>query len=254
MADGRSVSGAGRESASRFAQRARDERRHRRRRWLAVAALLAAAVGVAVTLSRSSLLRVQSVVVTGAGRQSTAEVLAAAAIPRRAPMWNLDQGAISGRVAALPWVRTVSVSRSWPRTVRVTVAERQAVAAVTGAGFGPLLVDHEAAEITKVTHAPVALLPIVLAVTPVPATAQSRRPLIEAALVVAAALPPPVRARLERIVVTSAQRISLRLRDGTLVEWGSSDRSERKAAVLSALLVTPHSLYDVSAPESPAVR
>lgn len=207
-----------------------------------------------MALSRSSLLRVHSVVVTGAARQSTAEVLAAAAIPRKASMWNLDQGAISGRVAALPWVRIVSVSRSWPRTVRITVAEREAVAAVTGAGFGPLLVDRQAAEIIAVTRAPGGLLPIVLAATPVPATAQSRRPMIDAALVVAGALPPPVRARLERIVVTSAQRISLRLRDGTLVEWGSADRSDRKAAVLSALLVTPHSLYDVSAPESPAVR
>jgi cell division protein FtsQ len=45
------------------------------------------------------------------------------------------------RVAALPWIASVSVSKHWPGTVRITVRERRAVAYVDGGAGRWLLVD-----------------------------------------------------------------------------------------------------------------
>ncbi|MEP7020830.1 MAG: FtsQ-type POTRA domain-containing protein [Pseudonocardiales bacterium] len=245
---------AGRETAQRFAQRARSERRRKRGRWLAAGAVVVLIAAALVLVGRSSLLRVRTVEVTGAKRQPIVEVLAAAAVPARAPMWKLDLAAVRGRVAALPRVRTVSVSRQWPRNVRITISERLPVAVVTVPVGNPLIVDSGAAEIERLPTAPEGLLPVTLTAADLPDTAEARRPLVTAALTVAVALPAPVRARTARLLVASSEQVELVFTDGTRVQWGSADRSDRKAAVLTALLVTPHASYDVRAPETPAVR
>jgi cell division protein FtsQ len=45
-------------------------------------------------------------------------------------MTGVDLGGAQRRIGALPWVGSVSISRHWPGTVRVTVVEREAVAYV----------------------------------------------------------------------------------------------------------------------------
>lgn len=245
---------AGRETAHRFAQRARAERRRRRRIALAVAAVLAVLAGGAAFLARSSVLRVESVVVSGARRQPVPEVLAAARVPAGEPMWTLDTESIRQRVATLPRLRSVSVSRQWPRTVRITVAERQPVAVAALPSGGHVVVDSGAAEIERLPAAPDGLLRVRLDAPGLADDAAARRPLVTSALAVAVALPPPVRARVESVTVASTEAVSLRLTGGAVVQWGSPARSERKAQVLTALLVTPYQLYDVRAPDTPAVR
>ena len=253
--EGRSAASTGRESAGRFAQRARDERRRRRRVWLALAGLVITVAGTLVLVGRSGVVRVQSVQVAGERRYPASEVIAAAAITPAAPMWRLDERGVRDRVAALPWVDTVTVTRQWPRTVRISVTERQPVAVVTATATTGWLVDATGVEIAAVTHPPAAgLLLVALTERQVGLTPQTRRPLVTAALAVAAALPPPLRARVAGIDGISTQRITVRLTDGKTVSWGNAERSDRKAAVLTALLVTPYAVYDVSAPEAPAVR
>lgn len=244
----------GRETAHRFAQRVRAERRRRQRRWLVSAAVLVVAA-VAVTLvGRSSLLRVGTVDVKGATRSPAAEVLAAASVRAEAPMWRLDTAAVRRRVESLPRVRTAVVSRSWPRTIRIVITERQPVAAAKLPKGGVVVVDNGGAEIERVVTPPAGLLPITLTSADLADTAQARRPLVTAALTVAVALPPPIRSRVVLVKVASTESVQLVLSDGKVVQWGSADRSARKAAVLTALLATPYTSYDVSAPESPAVR
>lgn len=253
-ADGRATTVAGRETAHRFAQRVRAERRRTRRRWLAVAAVglvLLSGVGL---VARSSWLRVQKIVVSGAKRQPVDELVAAAAIRHDTPLWSFDPAAARKRVAALPRVRSATVTRSWPRTVRIHITERQPVAVVSPPTGGYVSVDSTAAEIERSATAPAGLLPVRLTPPALPDTPDARRPLVAAALSVAVALPAQVRARVAVVRVASTEQVELVLGDGALVHWGSVDRSERKAAVLSALLKTPHASYDVRAPETPSVR
>ncbi|MDQ1709979.1 MAG: cell division protein FtsQ, partial [Frankiaceae bacterium] len=156
--NGRRTVVAGRETAHRFAQRARSERRRKQRIWLAAAAAVLLVVGCAGAVARSSLVRVRSVVVTGTKRQPVGDVLSAAAVTDGAPMWTLDTGAVRRRVAALPRLRTVAVSRSWPHTVRIAVTERTPVAVVAPPGAGQIVVDSGGAEIERLAAAPPGLL------------------------------------------------------------------------------------------------
>ncbi|MEO6713420.1 MAG: FtsQ-type POTRA domain-containing protein [Mycobacteriales bacterium] len=245
---------AGRETAQRFAQRARAERRRRQRLVLALVGAFCLIAGGVALVARSSLLRVETVEVTGAKRQPAADVVAAAAVPDGAAMWLLDTDAVGRRVAALPRVRSAMVTRAWPRTVRITVSERVPVAVVATAAGDHVVVDSGAAEIERLATAPAGLLAVRLTAPDLPDTAPARGPLISTALAVAVALPPAVRARVELVTVSSTEDVSLQLAGGALVHWGSAELPERKAAVLTALLATPHQLYDVRAPDTPAFR
>jgi cell division protein FtsQ len=56
------------------------------------------------------------------------------------------------------------------------------------------------------------------------------------------------------VAAASADDVTLVLRDRTRIVWGSAADSARKADVLRALLRRPGTVYDVSAPDAPAVR
>jgi cell division protein FtsQ len=72
----------------------------------------------------------------------------------------------------------------------------------------------------------------------------------EAARVVAA-LPEDVSRRVDHVEVVTVDQISLALRDGREVVWGSAEGSEEKAAVLVQLLGRPGRVLDVSVPGQP---
>ena len=103
----------------------RTQRRLRRIRWrrigvvLGIAALLAAVVA----LYLSPLLRVQDVQVVGAASVDAAQVAELAGLSGNS-MLNLPKGEAKARIEALPLVRSVSIERHWPQTVRIQVTER----------------------------------------------------------------------------------------------------------------------------------
>ena len=74
---------------------------------------------------------------------------------------------------------------------------------------------------------------------------------LRATLDVLDALPVQVRAQVREVRAASLEQVTLRLTRGRTVEWGSAERSERKAAVLAVLLTRKARVYDVSAPDSP---
>ena len=72
----------------------------------------------------------------------------------------------------------------------------------------------------------------------------------EAALVVEA-LPAEISRRVDHVEVATIDQISLVLRDGKQVVWGSAEESDAKAEVLAGLLEQPAHTYDVSVPGQP---
>lgn len=107
----------------------RDEGRKRLRRLVLGTGGVVIAVGL-WGLTRTPLLDVDHVRVAGAHRSGAAAVAAAAGIEAGDALLTTDVGAAAERIAALPWVQTVDVSRKWPGTVEIAVVERQAAAAV----------------------------------------------------------------------------------------------------------------------------
>jgi hypothetical protein len=88
------------------------------------AGLLLAQVGVLAALLTAPAFRVHSVDVTGDHLLSRGTLLAAARVPR-VSLFTVDGEAIRARIAALPWVRSASVTTRLPSTVDIAVTEWQ---------------------------------------------------------------------------------------------------------------------------------
>ena len=239
------------EETVRIARR-RFARRQRARRWLAwrrvvVAALLVALVAAGAWLVFfSSALAVNGVQVTGTESLDPRVVRRAAQVPLGGPLATVDLGSISERVRGLPAVKGVDVSRSWPDQVRIAVVERQAVAVVQQGGVLRGL-DEDGVLFRRFPSRPTSL-PLVHT------GSRTRTDALAEAAGVGASLPPALSARVDYLEVQTVDKISLKLRNGKTVLWGSAEDSADKAKVLEGLLQHKASYYDVTVPGDPIIR
>ena len=235
----------------------RSRRRFARRQWtrrwlawkpvLAVVLLVALLVGVIWLVFFSSYLAVQGVRVAGVQQLSAAEVERAAAVPEGDPLARVDLARIRTRVESLATVKSADVTREWPDTVLITVVEREPVAVVEIGGKLRGL-DEDGVVFRDYARAP-ADLPRLQTSADTGADA-----LREGALVVAS-LPHDLAAKVDHVDVQTVDEITLELRDGREVEWGSSEQSEQKAEVLGKLLTAVQAQrYDVSVPGQPTTK
>lgn len=223
-------------------------RRPKRRRWvrLLLVLLVLALLGTGGWLVEfSSVLTAQRVTVTGAKTSSAADIRAAAQVPIGKPLARQDPAAIAARVASLKPIRSVLVSRSWPRTMTIAVQERSPVLALPlTTGFA--LVDEVGFAYRNVPEVPVG---VVLAdADPSDAAVLSQIGMV------ASALPPELKHKVRKIQAYSPDAIKLHLNDGDVVIWGSSTESALKSQVVLALLHRKAQTYNVSAPHSPTLR
>ncbi|NYG56228.1 FtsQ-type POTRA domain-containing protein [Nocardioides perillae] len=234
--------------------RRRFVRRRWARRWLAwrpvlVGALLLGAVAGATWLALfSSHLAVAEIEVEGAALLSEAEVRAATGAVTGTPLARVDLAAVEERVEQLTPVLEAEVTRGWPQALRVRVTERTPVAVVELAGSLRGM-DADGVLFRRYDRAPAGLPRVV-----VPAGTRTEA-VVEAARVVGA-LPDALSSRVERVEVETVDAISLRLRGGRRVVWGSADDSAAKVRVVDALLtaVPGARTYDVSVPGQPTTR
>jgi len=230
----------------RVAERGRLQRRTRLVLIATVTTLVLLAGAAAWLVLWSSAFGARTVEVVGETRLGADQVLARADVPAGRPLARLDTDAIAARVAGLAPVLRVSVDRDWPSTVRITVVERTP-AAVQARGTGWVLVDRSGVVFDTVEKRPRGLPKIS---APVDEGAAALR----ATLDVLEALPPQVRAQVREVRAAGLEQVTLQLRRGRTVEWGSAERPERKAAVLAVLLTRKAKVYDVTAPDSPTTR
>jgi cell division protein FtsQ len=212
-------------------------------------AVLAGAVGIVAVLIWvvlfSSVLGANRVVVHGAHTVPFTRIQAVADVPHGRPLVRLDTAAIAQRVETLPDVGSASVRVSYPSTVVITVRERIAVGYLNF-GSAAILVDDSGRQFRTVATPPQALPCFDI---PAGATATG-----QAVATVAAALTPAVRSKLSSISASDASSITLRLRDGRTVQWGSADRSADKAQVLPTLLARGGSDFDLTNPDVVVAR
>ncbi len=227
-------------------------RRQWARRWLSLRYVIAVVVLVALGATAiwmvffSAKLQITRVEVVGNSLLSDATVRDIADVPIGEQLALVDLERAGDRVAAMADVKSVDVTRAWPHVVRIDVEERTAVAVVELAGRirgldadGVVFRDYDAApkELPRIR----------------PGAKAGTDALREAATVVAA-LPDPLAARVDYVEVATIDQITLVLRDGRKVMWGSAEESARKAQVTVVLLTEKSQLFDVSVPGSPTAR
>jgi cell division protein FtsQ len=220
-----------------------------------LAAAVAGLVAVVWLLLVSPVLGVSSVQVDGVTSLPADQVRETAGIEPGTPLLRVDLDAARARIARLPQVASVEVTRGWPHTVVVTVAERVPIA-VVGEPGQRTLVDAHGVLFDTVTGAPPAgVVPLDVA-SPGPDD-----PPTMAGLAAVEALSTDLRRQVASVAVPTAEDITLTLTDGTLVRWGGPEESDRKGSVLAALLeqltgekLDPASTIDVSTPEAVVLR
>ncbi|MEY2421658.1 MAG: cell division protein FtsQ [Acidimicrobiaceae bacterium] len=202
--------------ARRIAVRRSDGRRRLRR--LTGLGVAAAVAVLALGVTRSPVLDVDRVRVTGATHTTVDAVQHAAGIRTHAPMTDVDLDRARQGVLALPWVQSVSVTRSWPASVRIVITERTAVAVVTAGTAGFALVDGDG-RVLELSVAPPAGF-MLLANVPLPGPPGSTiDPSAGDALSVARAMPASLRPKVST-VVAQADGVELRLVAGGVVRLG----------------------------------
>jgi cell division protein FtsQ len=216
-----------------------------------LAVVVAALVAVVWLLLVGPVLGVRSVQVDGVRTLPADQVRETAGIASGTPLLRVDLDAARARVARLPQVASVKVTRGWPHTVVVTVVERVPVAFVGEPGSRSL-VDAQGVLFDTVTGAPPAgVVPLEVS-SPGPGD-----PATMAALAAVEALSSKLRGQVASVAATTPDDVTLTLTDGTLVRWGGPEKSGRKGDALEAVIgqlakgaLDPATTIDVSTPEA----
>jgi cell division protein FtsQ len=142
-------------------------------------------------------------------------------------------------MTAIPAVADVELSRSLPHTIRLEVTARSPLAAVD-AGKGFYVMDAEGVIYDKVGTAKG--IPVIRSSTDVGR---------QTARAVLLSLPEDLRREVRRITAKTRDDVTLGLRGGATVRWGSAEDAALKARVLAGLVQVKADRYDVSAPLLP---
>ena len=226
--------------------------RRRRTRWRAAffaLAGVAVVAGVAWALLGNRVLVVRSVTVTGTHLLSPALVAAVADVPLGTPLMSVDAGAVTRRVEAIQQVASATVTEDWPDHVVIAVTERVPVMAVRMAAGGYDLVDKDGV-IVRTAPAKPAALP--LFATPLAGDALRGNPAVSAVTGVLAQLQPWLANQVTRVsaaaVPAGPEQVTLGLRDGKTIQWGSPGDAAQKNRELTILQGSSAREIDVSAP------
>lgn len=207
-------------------------RRHRvRRRLIGLAAVLGVILLVG-GVTRSALLDVDEVTVSGAERSDPAALVAAAAIPAGTPLLGLDLDRALAGVRSEPWVLDATISHTWSGDVSIAVVERTPVATVNAGAGGWLLVDAERRVVAASPTPPD--LPLVDGVGAAE-VGDDLDPAAQGAIDVAAALTPGVRSRVAVVRSAGPDDIELVLQPTGTVRFGPATELDERLRTLQTV-------------------
>lgn len=225
-----------------------------RRWWIAGGVLVVALVAFgAWAVLASPWLVARSVNIEGATAATRAQVARVAAVPVGTPLARISLGDVADRVRTVTSVDHVTVTRSWPSTVTITVTQATP-AAVMRDGHGYALVSTAGEEYRTVDARP-AGLPLVAAQAAQLPDDAAVRAATDVAVAIGSMDSPTLQRRIDKVRADDPLQVTVVLTNGAEVTWGSAVGSDLKARTLELLLrANPHaSAYDVSAPTTPSV-
>ncbi|HIW91061.1 MAG TPA: FtsQ-type POTRA domain-containing protein [Candidatus Corynebacterium avicola] len=215
-----------------------------RRPLLIVAAIALVIVVLAAVALLSPLLHLREVTVEGASQLDTEEVVTTSGLNEGENLLFTDTDAAAASVSGMPWVKSVTVSRSWPSTVVVDITEYHAVGYIEEDGE-PSVVDESGTVFLRGAEPE--------GTTLIDAE-DDDTDAVKAAAKVLAALDEGLLANVEEVDAASAEDITLRFASGREVHWGSADRAEEKAVATELVLTREGQEWNVSNPSVPSVR
>jgi cell division protein FtsQ len=235
-------------SRTRFHLRAQEVRRRPWRLTAYAAGVVAVLALLVWVVAFSPLLAVRSVEVVGVPQSEVGAIRNLAKVPIGQPLARVDSGAVSTRVAQLATLADVSIERSWPSTLVIHASPRVPFLVVKNPQGELEVVDLNGVAYAKIS-APPPGVPVVYAAS----QAALSRDALAAAVSVLRVLPERLHRTVSRVVVSSADLVTLTI-GPTQVVWGGIDAPERKLTIMEALLKGAPRVIDVSAPDTPVTR
>jgi len=228
----------------RFTQRSR---RRRLVIWGSIGAVVALVLG-SVIAAYSPLFAVETITVAGAKSLEAAKVQQALAGQIGKPLALVDASAVKSALTEFPVIETYALEARPPHDLLVRIVERTPIGVIKSAA-GYSLVDAAGVVLSTTPEQPEGQP--VLSVTG-GADSQAFR----SAGLVMRSLSADLRVTVVELKATSGDDVTLTLKDGKAVVWGSEKESALKAAVLASLVkASPDSrTFDVSSPRVPVVR
>ena len=225
--------------------------RDRRFPWKAasiVSVALASLGGIGDGLVHSPVVETRDVTVSGVSQLTPQRVLKIGGLTGTVNVFFLDPDAVEHRLESDPWIASATVQRRLPHTVTVSIRERVPIAAVgNGSGF-----DAVAADGTVLRSGPSQRgLPLIQA-----ASTSDRA----AAAAVVGSMPASLRALTDEVDVNPGREVSVKLRSGVIVTYGTAGDPIAKAQALAAVLRWAGDqgvrvdTIDVSVPTAPTAR
>ncbi len=237
----RRASGGGRPPehppASHRRMRIADVRRVRRQVLFSLYAILAGEV-VAVALT-TPLLHIRRIQVQGTSNLTPAEtraVTTAATLPSGTNFLIAPMGRVQTHLHTMPWVRSVTLRRRFPDTVRVEVTAREPVAQVVTPG-GSVEVDAAGIPIRTVRPEMISRLPLIAWMQPGAVTLGKEFGdyALQTALALALWAQKDGNLHLAKIEVDQSDNLCLNMRDGIAIKLGQDADMETKRTLVSAL-------------------
>jgi cell division protein FtsQ len=238
----------------------RREAGRRRLKGVAIAGIVVAVLALVAVVARLPILTVGSVQVTGAAYTDAALVADVVRALDGSSMVSVDLGSARRKLEASPWVKRVSITKDWPRSVRIDIAERLPVAGYLATDGQFRVIDDEGRVIAALPGQPTAypaIVPTGRAHGGGPALAPGGQ--VPAAIADAArlvrVLPDELRTKVTEVGVNESGELELHLTPPATVLLGSPDSMRDKLISVLAILhdVDPASIstLDVRAPAKP---
>jgi cell division protein FtsQ len=226
---------------ARMIQVRREAGRHRLRVGTVVGMVVAALVLAAAVITRVPLLTVGTVDVSGLAYANRANVQRVVHDLDGSSMLTVDLDAARRKLQADPWIERVSITKHWPRTIRIDVAERVPVAAYLAEDNKARVIDDNGVVIATVAGMPTDYVHLVPA-PPFVGRGAAVAPgatvpdVLAAAARLARMLPVELRARTREVGVDPAGNLQLHLSPSGTILLGPTDGiRDRLVAVLAVL-------------------
>lgn len=198
----------------------------------------------------SSFLEIRTITVSGIkGAKTLTEkrVIKQSGISRGDKMARINSGTVARSLQRYPEVARVEVNRKPLHTVEIAITLRPIDVAIAQANGKFLLGDATGITFIEVARPPKGI-PVI--------TGDARY--LADGMEIYRALPKKIRSRVEVIGLPSRASITLSLRGGLSILWGSASEQEAKLTVLDALLAAPENkrarFIDIATPLTPTVK
>jgi cell division protein FtsQ len=238
----------------------RREAGRRRLKGFVIAGIVVAVLALVALATRLPILTVGTVEASGAVYTDPALVAAVTHAVKGSSMLSVDLGAARHKLEASPWVKRVSITKDWPRTVKIDIAERKPVAGYLATDGEFRVIDDEGYVIAALAGQPTAYPPIVptgRAYGGGPAAAPGTQvpPALANAAKLVQVLPDELRAKLSEVGVNENGELELHLQPHGTVLLGAPDNLRDKLISVLAVYhqVDPTTIgtLDVRAPGKP---